>query len=281
MYWTTLSLFLAAESILHPILSWVPFYSWIRLGAHLYLVLPGQQGSVFLYQTYVHPFLYEHEREIDQFISSSHDNAKKAGLQYLKQAIEWAKVNVLGLPPRRPTPPSSRQVSYSTSLLQRFVMPTARDSTAQAGAGDLFSVLGNVMQQAGYAKSRELQPEDLAASGLIPPSISGQERVNYIFEQRDRLRTLLQAFDQEASQSGHHEASSSGSPPLSAGGFNKPSGLLSKSRSELDFEDLGNEDLPPKRVVPDRQPSWTNNASKWIWGTYGEKDSAEIQKKEE
>lgn len=279
MYWTTLSLFLAAESFLYPIISWLPFYAWIRFGAHLYLVLPGQQGSVYIYQSYIHPFLYEHEREIDQFISSSHDNAKKAGLQYLKQAIDWAKVNVLGLPPRRPTPPSSRGVSYSTSLLQRFTMPTARDSTSQAGAGDLFSVLGNIMQQTGHASttSRDMQPEDLSSSGLIPPSISGQDRVNYIFEQRDRLRTLLQAFDNEASQSGHHEALPTDSPPRSSGGFKQPESLQ-KSRSELDFEDLGNEDLPPKRVTPNRQASW---ASKWIWGNYGEKDSAAMLKKEE
>jgi len=279
MYWTTLSLFLAAESFLSPIISWLPFYSWIRFGAHLYLVLPGQQGSVYIYQTYIHPFLYEHEREIDQFISSSHDNAKKAGLQYLKQAIEWAKVNMLGLPPRRPTPPSSRQVSYSTSLLQRFSMPTARDGTAQAGTGDLFSVLGNVMQQAGYGstKSRDLQHEDLSASGLIPPSMAGQDRTNYISEQRDRLRTLLQAFDQEASRSGEHEALPSDSPPRSAGGYKQPVNLQ-KSKSELDFEDLGNEDLPPTRVTPNRSTSW---ASKWIWGDYGEKDSAAVSKKEE
>ncbi|KAK0334468.1 hypothetical protein LTR94_016600, partial [Friedmanniomyces endolithicus] len=40
MYWTTLSLFLLVESQLYFILYWVPFYPWIRLGIHLYLVLP-------------------------------------------------------------------------------------------------------------------------------------------------------------------------------------------------------------------------------------------------
>ena len=57
MYWTTLALFLAVENQFNFILRWVPLYSWIRLGVHLYLVLPGQQGSVFIYKEHIHPFL--------------------------------------------------------------------------------------------------------------------------------------------------------------------------------------------------------------------------------
>ena len=126
MYWTTLSLFLAGESFFHPILSWPPFYSWIRLGVHLYLVLPGQQGSVYLYRRYLHPWLDTHEREIDNFITDSHDKAKRAGLQSVQSAIEYIKTRIFGLPPRQPTPPSSRAASYTQTLLSRFAMPTAR-----------------------------------------------------------------------------------------------------------------------------------------------------------
>ncbi|KAI7300995.1 hypothetical protein KC315_g16899, partial [Hortaea werneckii] len=80
MYWPTLSLFLLVESQLYFILYWVPFYSWIRLGIHLYLVAPGQQGSVYIYREYIHPFLEEHERQIDRMISDGHEKAKAAGM---------------------------------------------------------------------------------------------------------------------------------------------------------------------------------------------------------
>lgn len=299
MYWTTLSLALAAESFLYPVLSWVPFYSWIRLGAHLYLVLPGQQGSVFVYQNYIYPFLYEHEREIDRFITNSHEKAKAAGLQYLKQGIEWVKVNLLGMQPRRPTPPASRQVSYSQALYNRFVMPSARpegysgpgSSQSAPGANDLFSMLGNVMAQAagpgGASRSRDAQAEDLSASGnLVPPHMSGEERSAYISTQKDRLRTLLQAFDNEASRE-HAPVSSPPYPTNDGPGPNlqdylRPAaeGLLNRSRSETEFEDLGYEHVPtgsnkPSPRLPDRSGSW----SKWVWGNYGEKDSAAGQKK--
>jgi receptor expression-enhancing protein 1/2/3/4 len=297
MYWTTLSLALAAESFLYPILSWVPFYSWIRLGAHLYLVLPGQQGSVFVYQNYIHPFLYEHEREIDRFITSSHDKAKAAGLQYLKQGIEWVKVNLLGMQPRRPTPPASRNVSYSQSLLNRFVMPSARPegysgaASSGAGANDLFSMLGNVMAQAagpsGAPRSRDAQAKDLSASGnLVPPHMSGDERNAYISTQQDHLRTLLEAFNKEASRE-HTPASSPPYPTNDGPGpnfqdFLRPAaeGLLNRSKSESEFEDLGYEHVStgsnkPSPRLPERSGSW----SKWVWGNYGEKDSAAGQKK--
>ncbi|MBE7182044.1 MAG: HVA22/TB2/DP1 family protein, partial [Terriglobus roseus] len=45
MYWVILSLVTIAESYLYFVLSNVPFYPWLRLFAHLYLVLPGQQGA--------------------------------------------------------------------------------------------------------------------------------------------------------------------------------------------------------------------------------------------
>lgn len=271
---------MATESFFYPIISWFPFYSWIRFGTHLYLVMPGQQGSVYLYQTYIHPFLSHHEREIDSGIAQSHERAKQAGLQYLKQAVEWARVNVLGLQPRRPTPPSSRQVSYTSSLLSRFNMPAAREGLATAGASDLFSLLGNAMQQASYpGSSRAVQAEDLAASGsLIPPHLTGEEKTEFISTQRDRLRTLLQAFESEHIASAKRTPEHT--PPLPSSQFMRQPSDMRKSRSDADFEDLAYEDVPPasdRRSPPVRQASW----SKWVWGNYGEKDSAVLAKKDE
>lgn len=313
MYWTTLSLFLVVESQLYFILYWVPFYAWIRLGLHLYLVAPGKQGSVMLYQEYIHPFLEEHERQIDQTISSTHAKAKAAGLDAIKHAIEYVRVNLLGQAPRQPTPPVSRNVSYSAALLNRFNMPAARSSFVSAAAaaggagstasGDLFNLLGKAMQQYSAPTStgsRDLQAEDLTRSGtLVPPNLQGAERTDFVNTQRDRLRTLLQAFDQEAHSAPpspdptSHSTSRSAYPPSS----NQPSsrkpylapsqmdgsGYMHKSRSESEFEDLAYEPMPdpdsfraapPSRGeggTPKRESAgWSN----FIWGNYGERDSA-------
>ncbi|KAK5131100.1 hypothetical protein LTR08_001318 [Meristemomyces frigidus] len=305
MYWTTLSLFLLIESQLYFILYWIPFYPWIRFALHLYLVLPGKQGSVFLYKEYIHPFLEEHERQIDRTISEGHAKARAAGLDVVKRGIEYIRVQMLGQAPKQPTPPQSRSVSYSTYLIDRFAMPSARQGMGTvAGTGDLFGLLGKALQQSTYPDaSRDDQARDLASSGtLVPPSLSGDDRETYVNTQRERLRTLLQAFDTEAfnadsATSGAQTRSSMPQRPSSRKSYLAPQdpGYMHKSRSESEFEDLGYETMPDpeqyrmrddgeERSRPSSSaqkpakdnPGWSN----WIWGTYGDKDSAVSSKKD-
>ncbi|KAI7504750.1 hypothetical protein KC367_g843 [Hortaea werneckii] len=305
MYWPTLSLFLLVESQLYFILYWVPFYSWIRLGIHLYLVAPGQQGSVYIYREYIHPFLEEHERQIDRMISDGHEKAKAAGMDVVKKGIEYVRVQILGQPPKRPSPPQSRNVSYSTYLMSKFAMPSAREGLAAAGTSDLFSLLGKALNQSTYPDARhsqEDQARDLATSGtLIPPHLSGDERDTFVNTQRERLRTLIQAFDAEAVGSGSTAGVASGARPRGSPAARPTSrksylapddSYMHKSRSESEFEDLAYEPMPdPEQYKvtvsyddddhdrraskasprPDRKGSgWSN----FIWGSYGEKDSA-------
>lgn len=315
MYWTTLSLFLLVESQLSFILYWVPFYSWMRLGMHLYLVLPGKQGSVYIYQTYIHPFLEEHERQIDHMISDVHEKARAAGMDAVKRGVEYVRVNLLGQAPSRPSPPPSRNVSYSTQLFNRFAMPSARESPTAVGMSDLFGLLGRALQQSTYQnETSQEQARDLAESGtLIPPSLSGAERESFVNTQRERLRTLLQAFDTEAFNS--HDASTSSVQPRSSiprqpssrkpypaarpRNSMGPPPYMHQSHSESEFEDLGYETMPDpqqyraygererederprssssRMPVPQSGAGWSN----WIWGSYGEKDSAlDVPKKE-
>ncbi|KAI6879315.1 hypothetical protein KC363_g380 [Hortaea werneckii] len=305
MYWPTLSLFLLVESQLYFILYWVPFYSWIRLGIHLYLVAPGQQGSVYIYREYIHPFLEEHERQIDRMISDGHEKAKAAGMDVVKKGIEYVRVQILGQPPKRPSPPQSRSVSYSTYLMSKFAMPSAREGLAAAGTSDLFSLLGKALNQSTYPDARhsqEDQARDLATSGtLIPPHLSGDERDTFVNTQRERLRTLIQAFDAEAVGSGSSAGVASGARPRGSPAARPTSrksylapddSYMHKSRSESEFEDLAYEPMPdPEQYKvtvsyddddhdrraskasprPERKGSgWSN----FIWGSYGEKDSA-------
>lgn len=234
MYWVVLSLLTTAESTLWFLLAWVPFYSWLRLFLHLYLVLPGKQGATHIYQEFVHPFLAQHEADIDVFISDAHEKAKAAGLLYFKHAVEWVKVNVLGLPPQPPPPPQP-QGSYAQQLLSRFNLPSAREGLA-APAGDFVGLLASALQYStGTGASRDAQARDLSESGtLIPPDVtSPAERMTYVATQRERLRVLLSAFDREA-----YNLASSEPETRSAGAEG-----LSKSRSEADFDKIEKEEV--------------------------------------
>jgi receptor expression-enhancing protein 1/2/3/4 len=255
MYWVILSLVFTTESMLWFVLSWIPFYSWFRLFLHLYLVLPGKQGATHLYQEYIHPFLADHENDIDTFISDAHEKAKAAGLQYLKQAVEWIKVNVMGMQPRPPTPPTSRQGSYAQQLFSRFNLPSAREGLA-APAGDFVGLLASALQYTtATGGTREAQAQDLSESGtLIPPEISSNaERMTYISAQRERLRVLLSAFDREA----YNLASAPPEPALMTREKSNDGGL-SKSRSEADFDKIEKEEVPAGKQA---QGGWMP----WNW----------------
>ncbi|RKF60430.1 Uncharacterized protein T19C3.4 [Erysiphe neolycopersici] len=182
MYWVVLACALFIES-------WtaVPFYSWIRLAFLLYLILPQTRGANFLYLTRVHPFLQKNEHLIDEFISSAHGRAKAAGVMYLKQVIEFVKMNFLGFPPKEPTPPSTpTKLGYTQSLLARFSLPTSRTTLSNSSAAssigsvtDIFNVLASAVNAATslHSSSRSLTHQLL-------PSASSAERLSFISAQQ-------------------------------------------------------------------------------------------------
>jgi len=91
-----------------------PFYAYLRLFLLSYLVLPQTQGARLLYQSYIQPFLAQHEADIDIFISHARNRARAVGLQYLKQAMDFVKENLLGLQPiAQAFPPTSGDRSES------------------------------------------------------------------------------------------------------------------------------------------------------------------------
>jgi len=76
-----------------------PFYAYLRLFLLSYLVLPQAQGARLLYQSYIQPFIAQHEADIDIFISHARNRARAIGLHYLKRAMDFLKENLLGLQP--------------------------------------------------------------------------------------------------------------------------------------------------------------------------------------
>jgi receptor expression-enhancing protein 1/2/3/4 len=260
MYFMMLILLSTIENTFDFILSWVPFWSWMRFFIHLYLILPGSQGATFLYQEYLEPFLYHHEREIDDFITDTHDRAKSAGLSYLQQGIEWVKVNVMGFAPQKPAPPPSAGQSYAQNFMSRFNMPAAR------GSDNLYGLVNQALGGATalYAAGNK----DAAAAELnrnariIPENIrNNDDRLSYVSSQRERLQTLLRAFDQEADNVRAQRE---------AGGRYNDGGGLSKSRSEAEFDRIERDEVgqerPPYPLTPPALGRRTSSGwMPWNW----------------
>ncbi|KAH8665944.1 TB2/DP1, HVA22 family-domain-containing protein [Tricladium varicosporioides] len=301
MYWVVLACALLFESWTGFILVWIPFYAWIRLGFLLYLILPQTQGARVLYQSHVHPFLHENEIAIDDFISSAHDRIKAAGITYLKQAIELIKQHVFGLPPKEPTPPPTpTPYSYTQSLIARFNLPSARPAvpTNPVGGGtstatDFYALLASAVSAAtsrdisGTTGTSSTQPRDLSNSGtLIPPTVSGDERLTFITAQRERLSILLSALDKEANTlqsapspkrkhvpSMFFDGSGSSEEEIGERPKSSMSGLSSR-KSEADFEKIdaesGAEDSLASPPENRRTTSGSGSWLPWSWGAKAE-----------
>ncbi|KAF9886716.1 hypothetical protein FE257_011230 [Aspergillus nanangensis] len=260
MYWVVLSALLMAESWTVFILGWVPFYSWIRLFFLSYLVLPQTQGARILYQTYVDPFLWHHEREIEEFIGKSHERAKALGLQYFYQALDWVRENVLRLPAQRPaTPPATGPASYAQSLLSRFYIPTAAGGSTSAPNNDWFSTISSaVAAVTSTGKSPEARAEELSASGTLLPremaSMSRDEKARYLSNQRDVLDVLRNALMKE-----ERNLDTTDTDDLAYGNSE-----LRKNRSDNSFHHINPDDLR------DRSPAGTGSAGgNWTSGWFG------------
>lgn len=339
MYWVVISFIVLVESWIGWFLVWVPFYAFARFLFLLYLVLPQTQGARVIYQTHIDPWLEANEGQIEDFIASAHERLKAAGLAYLKQAIEYVKTQVLGMPPSPPEPAAASYgvgaggaqsaQSYTQSLLARFNLPAVRPGGANNAAGgalgsDFYSFLSSAVSAASNAYSkgsggnqydRDVTPTPGTgaggASSLIPDSIRGVgARMSFIEAQRERLNTVLNALDREASQLHNQQQSGSGVPGfsfdgadvgLTAGGnpwqgsrsgrnsrsisgHSSVSGDgsgLSRNRSEVDFEKLeaesGEEEIMDDngRRVRHRPAPNTQGSSGWFgWGGGGSEGAA-------
>jgi receptor expression-enhancing protein 1/2/3/4 len=247
----------------------------------LYLILPQTQGARVLYQSHVHPFLQTNEHAIDDFISSAHDRAKAAGVTYLKQLIEAIKTHVLGLPPREPTPPPTPSTfSYAQSLISRFNLPAARPPMPTTStATDFYTLLASAVSAATSSSPSSAQ-RDLSNSGtLIPPTVRGEERLNFIAAQRERLAILLSALDKEASTLQNEKTpprvpsmffdGSSGSeeerPKSSMSG-------LSTRKSEPDFEKIEAESGAEEADEVRRREAKRSVSGGWMPWSWGKSD---------
>ncbi|MCJ1379831.1 hypothetical protein MMC17_002934 [Xylographa soralifera] len=260
MYWVSFALVTLFEAWTWYLVSWIPLYAYIRLMILSYLVLPQTQGARLLYQSHIHPFLAQHEASIEQFITTTHDRAKKAGLGYIEQLIEYLKSSLFGMQPRATSESHNPQDSYAQSLLSRFNLPSAREGLA-APAGDFYGLLSAAMgSMARNSGSRDVQVDEITRHGtLIPQNITTTAaKVHFLSTQREKLRVLLSALDREA-----NGLEIERDVERRMGGGQTRGGDLQKSKSEAEFDNIDKAEASgqtsPKSVSGG---SWMP----WSWG---------------
>lgn len=272
IYFVLLALALLFESWTVFIIGWFPFYSWIRLGLLLWLVIPQTQGAKFLYVSYVSPFIIEHERQIDEFIGDLHNKLQSVGLGYLGQLADYIREKALGqaAPHSAGSQQDTSAAGYASSLMSRFAMPDARTN-----AQNLYGMLSNlsVPTNAPAQRSRDLSPS-YSTPTMTMPSGTTLEKSNYIASERARLAAMLRNLEHEQQTIDL----AYGADLASRGSSHQ----LPTSHSETSFESISHSEvLPtPASLIPgqktppaNRRTASGNWVSSWFAGAASEEGS--------
>ncbi|CAN1133975.1 HVA22-like protein j [Linum perenne] len=65
-YWIIVALITVCERFGDFFLSWLPFYGEAKLGFFIWLWYPKTKGTYFMYNTFLKPYVSQHQSEIDQ-----------------------------------------------------------------------------------------------------------------------------------------------------------------------------------------------------------------------
>lgn len=264
----------------------------------LTLDLEPPQGATRLYLEYIHPTLEQHEKEIEDFISSSHDKAKSAGIDYLKRALQYLEELVLGIR-RHPAPgqeatsssagSSSSDGSYAQNLLSRFRMnpitpykpETSNDFYSFLSSALLHNVSGDKGATSGGAAgaSSSKAPTSGTEGGFLASlfgpsaeSVTPSENIGIIAQHRDRLRALLQVLDREASKTPETTFAAASAQEAV---FAEPA--LSKSESMVNLEDFDHVNMSeadtPGSLAD--EPKLQKRDSYWSWFAKNNQGSAQ------
>jgi len=87
-YWIVFSIFLACETVTDVLLSWFPFYYWIKIVIVLWMISPA--GSTVLYKRFVQPVLKEREQDIDQLLEDTKKKGYSTLLDLTNKGVRYA-----------------------------------------------------------------------------------------------------------------------------------------------------------------------------------------------
>jgi len=130
MYWSVVGAFVAFEYTAEWFISWFPFYWETKTIILLFLSLPQIQGSTYIYQNYLHPYLSKNEADIDAGIVALQSNVltfvttrvSQLWDTLLKFANKAAASQQTNQPEGQgpPRPPSSNPLDYARGLWDSY-----------------------------------------------------------------------------------------------------------------------------------------------------------------
>ncbi|GAA5831643.1 hypothetical protein JCM5353_000990 [Sporobolomyces roseus] len=207
MYWSIMAVVWAFQDWIEWSVSWFPFYYEFKTLVILWLVLPQIQGSTYLYQFHLSPFLSSHENDIDHFLSSSRSRLRSLGASYVNRLIHSIRDAVLGT--QSQSPAQTQGTVQDGGLTQWFNQTNALNVLAT-----------------GYATLRPL--------AHAPPKESEGEKRSERLRRKETLRKELEELDSSNSNSNSSvEEEEDEEDPSSPAGYSSSSSSSNLTHAKL------------------------------------------------
>ena len=70
---------------------WVPMYCEAKVGFVVYLWHPRTQGAIYVYETFVAPFLAKHEQDIDRHLDETKTSVGDVAMRHSQAAANFVR----------------------------------------------------------------------------------------------------------------------------------------------------------------------------------------------
>lgn len=282
-YFLLLSTFLTLESLFYGlVLSWIPFYAYIRFFTLLYISTIGAQR---VYDEYLSVYLDRYGGQLETYMEKLR---VEQVFGILRGMMAWVREQVLGVKPHSaaaPTAPPGMAAAagYAQSIFSHLPAFGGGGTTQQrqqrspvAAVGDVYSMLSGFMSSSpGTARQVPMEDSTPTLPGHFTASTPA-ERLEYISSQRSRLQAMLQRLDKEA------ENLSKDEEQYRERGVHRDVERrvqqrenISRSRSAGDFEKVEKDEVDAVNGAGKKDGGKGSWGSGWLWGAAGGKAAKE------
>ncbi|RUS18668.1 TB2/DP1, HVA22 family-domain-containing protein [Endogone sp. FLAS-F59071] len=298
MYWIVMSIFFVVEYVADTFVFWFPFYNDFKVFFILWLILPQTQGSVILYQNFIHPALIQHEAKIDETLSDAQDHAKRTSLELGKRGIlalqkmamdgfvkgqsliteQFAQQYLaIGSDPNANAAPTA-----GTQLDPTVVAPVTATAYFGFNPLSLLTAVAAVVTSAATTQSPTMAQQPPAYQPLIHPSSLGTSDSESLTAKRARLERELKELERRSDSASAKVTSRTrgmtGPRPRRTGGAENGGGMVmvegyGGEDREVDDIMVEEEEVVAGTVAGTEQGhGWGGYLGGLVWGQPHEKD---------
>ncbi|OMO92879.1 TB2/DP1/HVA22-related protein [Corchorus olitorius] len=94
-YWILVAILTVCERIGDAFISWLPLYNGAKLALVVYLWHPKWKGTTYVYNSFLRPYVKNHEPEIDRNLIELKGKARKVGGLYWQRAVTYGQTRFI------------------------------------------------------------------------------------------------------------------------------------------------------------------------------------------